>query len=57
MEDQYYAKFIIRILRSLEPKIETEESIIFEELNEMNEIIFILCGIIDPGFQINKIKR
>jgi hypothetical protein len=57
MEDQDYAEFIIRILRALEPKIETEESMLFEELDEINEVIFILDGVIDLGFQINKIKR
>jgi hypothetical protein len=50
MEDQDYAEFIIKILRALEPKIETEESMLFEELDEVNEVIFILDGVIDLGF-------
>ena len=57
MEDQDYAEFIIKLLRSLESKIETEDSMIFEELDEINEVIFILDGVIDLGYQINKIKK
>jgi hypothetical protein len=34
----------------LEPKIETEDSILFAELDEINEVIFILDGVIDLGF-------
>ena len=57
MEDQDYAEFIIKLLRSLDPKIETEDSTIFEELDEINEVIFILDGVIDLRYQINKIKK
>jgi hypothetical protein len=57
LEDQDYAEFIIKLLRSLGPKIETEDSTIFEELDEINEVIFILDGVIDLRYQINKIKK
>jgi len=57
LEDQDYAEFIIKLLRSLDPKIETEDSTIFEELDEINEVIFILDGVIDLRYQINKIKK
>jgi hypothetical protein len=57
LEDQDYAEFIIKLLRSLESKIETEDSMIFEELDEINEVIFILDGVIDLRYQINKIKK
>lgn len=32
-------------------------SIIFEELDEINEVIFVQNGIIDVGFAINKLKK
>ena len=35
------ALFIIETLRKLEPRIEIKGSVIFEELDEINEIIFI----------------
>ena len=44
-------------MRNLEPRIELEGSIIFKELDEINELIFILNGTIDIGFDINKIRR
>jgi hypothetical protein len=32
-------------------------SVLFEELDEVNEIIFVQNGTIDVGFDINKIRR
>lgn len=32
-------------------------SLIYEELDEMNEVIFVQNGVIDIGFAINKIKK
>ena len=32
-------------------------SLLYEELDEMNEVIFVQNGIIDIGFAINKIKK
>ncbi len=48
---------IIETLRNLEPRIEMKGSILFEELDEVNEIIFVQKGTIDIGFDINKIRR
>ena len=33
--------FIVETLRKLEPRIEIKGSVIFEELDEINEVIFI----------------
>ena len=44
-------------MRNLEPRIEMEGSIIFEELDEINEMIFVLNGTIDIGFDINRLRK
>jgi hypothetical protein len=41
MEDQDYRLLVIKLLRSLEPRIETSGTVIFEELDEIHEVIFI----------------
>jgi hypothetical protein len=33
------------------------DTILFEELGEINEIIFVITGQIDVGFDINKIRK
>jgi hypothetical protein len=44
LEDQDYREFIILILRKLEPRFEIEGTVLFEELGEINELIFVLNG-------------
>ena len=34
-----------------------ENTIIFEELDDINEVIFIENGIVDIGYQMNKITK
>ena len=41
----------------LEPRFELEGMILFEELSEINEIIFVQTGEMDVGFDINKIRN
>ena len=48
---------MIRILSCIEPRIEKIGSILFEELDEINEVIFVMNGTIDIGFEINKIRK
>jgi hypothetical protein len=57
LEDQDYKYFIINVLRKLEPRIEMEKSVLYEELDEINEIIFVQSGVMDIGFEINRIKK
>lgn len=45
------------ILRSLEPRLEFEDTIIHEELDDMTEVLFFNKGIIDIGFEINRRKK
>lgn len=41
----------------MEPRIEKAGSILFEELDEINEVIFIMNGTVEIGFEINKIRK
>jgi hypothetical protein len=45
------------LLYSLEPRREEKGVIIFDELDEVNEAIFIEKGSIDVGFEINRKKQ
>ena len=40
-EDQDYREFMMGILRTLEPRLEFADSILFSQLEEINEIIFV----------------
>uniref|UniRef100_A0A7S3J0T5 Uncharacterized protein n=1 Tax=Strombidium inclinatum TaxID=197538 RepID=A0A7S3J0T5_9SPIT len=42
---------------NLEPRHEKAGSILFEELEEVNEVLFISRGQCDVGFEVNKIKK
>ena len=44
-------------MRKLEPRFEMEGTILFEELGEINEIIFVKDGQMEVGFDINKIRK
>lgn len=42
---------------NLKPRFEKAKTILFEELEEVQEIIFIQKGYVDIGYEINKQKR
>jgi hypothetical protein len=48
---------MIQMLQLLEPRHEVKGQTIIEELNEVNEIIFMTKGKIGVGYEINKSKR
>jgi hypothetical protein len=48
---------MIKIMTYLEPRIEKAGSVLFEELDEINEVIFIMMGTIEIGFEINKTRK
>ena len=48
---------MIEVLQNLEPRHEHRGTMIFEELDDIREIIFIAKGQIDIGFEVNKQKR
>lgn len=43
-----------QILSNLEPRQEFEGTILFNENDEINEVIFFMKGIVDIGFMINR---
>ena len=48
---------MIQMLQSLEPRYEKRGTILFEELEEISEILFINKGMVDVGYEINKQKK
>jgi CRP-like cAMP-binding protein len=45
------------LLANLQPRFELAGAIIFEELEEISEVIFIQKGNMDIGYELNKRKR
>jgi len=56
-DDQNYRDFMIMVLEHLEPRFESKGSVLFEELEEISEVIFISKGLVDIGYEINKKKK
>lgn len=49
-----YQAFMITILQSLEPIRFAARTLIFNELDDVNEVVFIEKGLYDIGYEINK---
>lgn len=45
------------VLQNLEPRFEEKDTILYRELEEITEIIFIESGIIDIGFEVTRKPR
>jgi len=54
--DDDYREFMRLILSGLEPRQEEINNILFHELDEFTEILFINSGMVDIGFEINRKK-
>lgn len=52
-DDQIYRDFMIELFMQLEPRFEQKGSILYHELEEIQEILFIENGMLDVGFEIN----
>ena len=48
---------MVGLLSALEPRHEHPNIIIFDELDEVNEVIFFHKGCLDLGFEINRVKH
>ena len=48
---------MLHLLGSLEPRRELKDHILFEEQDEVNEVIFFNNGTYEIGFEINKFKE
>lgn len=55
--DQEYRFFMLQLLQYLEPRQEDAGTILFQELDEINEVIFIETGECDIGYEINKQQK
>jgi len=55
--DQPYRDFMLTMLTYLEPRFEKKKTIIVDELDEVNELIFVYQGTVAIGYEINKQKR
>lgn len=55
--DVQYQNFMIDILKSLEPRIFAPREVIYVELDEVNEILFIEQGEYDIGYEVNKTEK
>ena len=55
-DDQYYRDFMVTLLRNLEPRREESEVILFHELDDVTEILFMNKGSLDMGFELNRKK-
>ena len=51
-----YMDFMKEILRSLEPRKEEAKTILYNELDEFVEVLFLYKGQVDIGFEINRKK-
>jgi len=52
-DDDEYREFMIKLLLNLNPRYEPAGSVLFEELEEVNEMIFISKGQVDVGYSLN----
>jgi len=55
--DVQYQNFMIDILKNLEPRIFSPREVIYVELDEVNEILFIEQGEYDIGYEVNKTEK
>jgi hypothetical protein len=55
--DHEYIHFMVSVLRSLEPIQEQKNTIIINELDEQNELLFYHNGQYAVGYEINRIKK
>jgi len=56
-KDQFYREFMLKFLQCLEPRFESRGTILLDELEECNEIIFVYKGSVVVGYEINKVKK
>ena len=54
--DREYRDFMMQLLMMLEPREEAKGTIFLEELEEINELIFVNTGKVGVGYEINKQK-
>lgn len=53
-DNPHYRNFMFDLLKCLEPRILARNEVVFNELDEVNEVIFIMSGAVDIGYEINR---
>ena len=53
-EDHSYQIFMQALLSKLEPRFEQAHTVLFNELDEVDEVCFYNQGLVDIGFEINR---
>ena len=56
-DDEVFRDFMIELLHKLQPRFEREGEILFQELEEINEIFFVCTGQVDIGYNINRERK
>lgn len=56
-DDQIYRGFMVTVLQRLEPRFICKGTVLYHELEEIQEIFFQENGIIDIGYEINRYQR
>lgn len=56
-DNEDYQSFMIQMLKSLEPRMIPESVTLFDELDEVNELLFIELGKYDIGYEVNKMRK
>lgn len=54
--DDKYLKFMTQIMRSLESRYFMQHEIIYKELDECQEVLFVLEGKYNIGYEINNVR-
>lgn len=55
--DQGYRAFMLQILQNLECRHEDRFVVLYNELDEMNEVLFFETGTFEIGYEINRFTR
>ena len=56
-DDEPYRFFMLGLLQNFEPRLEPKGSIIYKELEEIQEVLFQESGAIDIGFEVNRVTK
>ena len=52
-DDEDYRDFMINLLLLIEPRAIKPNEVVFDELEQINEINFLMSGYVNVGFKIN----
>lgn len=56
-QSEEYREFMIKLLRHLEPRVFEPKEIIYQELDNADEMYFVMDGRFDVGYTINKTAK